>query len=138
MDTKWYEVNINSVTFRVETSLTALHEEVDKADIPLNELTDLLFYGYISNSLLRWGYWTGIYDIADFREYLNNESIKTASMIDDFTSADYEWNLYDYGSEFWTFVEQLLNVDIAVAGLYDDTPDVVRISREDFFGIEEE
>lgn len=138
---KWYSVTIGSTNFVVKTDLEEVHKKVKERaeDCSKDELIDFLFYGYISNEMLRWGYWNGVVELHECEEILSKENkLNEITSINDFTADSFKWDLWEYGEEFWCFVSEFLYVDIVVGSFKDKVEKVEKINRQDFFGIDDE
>lgn len=138
---KWYSITIGSTNFAVKTDLEEIHQKVKERmeDYSKDELIDFLFYGYVSNEMLRWGYWNGVVELHEYEEILSGENrLNEITSINDFTDDRLKWDLWEYGEEFWYFVSELLCVDIIVGSFKNRVGTAEKINRQDFFGIDEE
>ncbi len=139
---KWYSTSINSVNFVVKADLREVHKKVQEKleeDYSKDELIDFLFYGYVSNEMLRWGYWNGVVELSECEEILSRENrLNEITSINDFTADRFKWDLWEYGEEFWHFVGEFLCVDIVVGSFKDKVEKTEKINRQDFFGIDDE
>lgn len=138
---KWYSITIGSTNFVVKADLEEIHKKVMERveDYPKDELIDFLFYGYISNEMLRWGYWNGVVELHECEEILSGENrLNEITSINDFTADRLKWDLWEYGEDFWYFVSKFLYVDIVVGSFKDKVGKIEKINRQDFFGIDDE